>query len=137
MRRAIWIVAGVLFVAGCISVGARATPRQPERNILRRDEILASSYRDLDLYQTLRALRPNFLEAPPAPRSRGSTASTPTAVYIERMRQIGLQALRTLRASDVDEVRYLDPTASQNELGPAASGGALIVKLYKPSPTPD
>ena len=30
------------------------------------------------------------------------------------------------------EVRYLDPTASQNEFGPAASGGALVVKFYRP-----
>jgi hypothetical protein len=56
-------------------------------------------------------------------------------VYVNRIRQTDIAALRTLRASDVEEVRYLDPTASQSELGPTAAGGALVVKLRKPSPT--
>jgi hypothetical protein len=121
-----------MVLVGCASAGARRTAPQGERNVLTREEIESSAYRDLDLYQTLRSLRPKFLEPPPTPRSRASTASMPTAVYIDRMRQSGIAALRTLRASDVDEVRYLDPTASQSELGPAAAGGALIVKLRKP-----
>jgi hypothetical protein len=129
------IVVGLMLVAGCGSAGGRQPiGPQPQRNLLTRQEILSSTYRDLDLYQTLRGLRPNFLEPPPAPRSRASTASLPTAVFVDRMRQSGLQALRTLRASDVDEVRYLDPTASQSELGPSAAGGAVVVKLFKPSP---
>ena len=138
MTRQMPIFVALAFLSGCLAVGAgRAAPPQPQRNLLTREEILNSTYRDLDLFQAVRGLRPSFLEPPPAPRSRASSGSLPTAVYVERMRQTGLAALRTLRASDVEEVRYLDPTASQSELGPTAAGGALIIKLHKPSPSDD
>jgi hypothetical protein len=134
MRQSGVICLGVLLAAGCASPGARPAAHQPQRDLLTREEILNSTYRDLDLYQTVRGLRPNFLEPPSAPRSRATTASLPTAVYVDRIRQTGIAALRTLRASDVEEVRYLDPTASQSELGPTAAGGAVMVKLRKPAP---
>ena len=61
----------------------------------------------------------------------------PIAVYFGRLRQAGLETLRTIAAVNVEEVRYLDPTASQNEFGPMASGGALIVVLRDSSKLPD
>ena len=134
MKRLAVAVLGIVLVGGCGSPGRQSTAPQPQRDLLLREEILSSTYRDLDLYQALRGLRPKFLEPPVNPRSRATTASLPTAVYVDRMRQTGLAALRTVRASDVEEVRYLDPTASQSELGPTAAGGAVVVKLRKPSP---
>jgi hypothetical protein len=137
MKRLSLVCLGLVLAGGCVGPKVRAAAPHPQRNLLTREEILNSTYRDLDLYQTVRALRPNFLEPPPAPRSRATNASLPTAVYVNKIRQTDIAALRTLRASDVEEVRYLDPTASQSELGPTAAGGALIVKLRKPAPNDD
>lgn len=61
----------------------------------------------------------------------------PVVVYIGRLRQAGVESLTTISAINVEEVRYLDPTASQNEFGPTASGGALIVVLRDASKLPD
>jgi hypothetical protein len=37
----------------------------------------------------------------------------------------------------VAEVKYLDPTAAQNQFGFGATGGALVVKLYEKPKDPD
>lgn len=118
--------------AGCATSPARqsSSPPKSERNVLTRQEIFQASYDAFDLFRAIRGLRPQFL-APPGVRSR-AVGSWPIVVYVDRMRQSGLDALRTLRAADVDEVRYLDPTEAQSELGAAGSGGALMVKLHKP-----
>jgi hypothetical protein len=60
-------------------------------------------------------------------------------VYVDRIRQSGVEALRSIAAGKVADVRYLDPTASLNEYGPTASGGSLHVRMFDPStkvPTP-
>ena len=121
-------------MSACASLGPRQPRPSPktEHNVLTRDEILNSSFTNVDLYQAIRGLRPHFLAPPAGVRSRASTASSPTVVYVDRMRQSGLEALRTLRTSQVEEVRYLDPTAAQSEFGAGASGGALMIKLHKP-----
>ena len=125
--------AALVLGIACASLG----PRQPssaktERNLITREEILNSSFTDLDLFRAIRGLRPHFLAPPLGVQSRGSMASSPALVYFDQMRQAGLDALRTLRASEVEEVRYLDPTAAQSEFGPAGGGGALMIKLHKP-----
>lgn len=106
------------------------------RDLLTRDEILSSTAREGDLLQAIRSLRPNFLMLAPSVHSRGSTASSPLAVYIGNVRQAGVEALRTISAMSVAEVRYLDPTASQNAFGPMASGGALVIIMHDESKHP-
>lgn len=96
-----------------------------------------SNARQGNLYEAIRSLRPRFLTTPPSVHSSGSTASMPVAVYFGRLRQAGLETLRTISAVSVEQVRYLDPTASQNEFGPMASGGALVVVLRDDSKLPD
>lgn len=123
----------LLWACGCgISASGRSQLPKQERNVITREEILNSSFMEKDLYQAIRGLRPHFLSPPAGVRSRASTASSPPAVYVDGMRQAGLDALRTLRTSEVEEVRYLTPTAAQSELGSAASGGALMIKLHRP-----
>lgn len=109
----------------------------PERNLLTREEILSSNAWQGDLYQAIRSLRPNFFMTPASVHSNASSASMPLAVYIGRIRQAGVESLRTIAATSVVQVRYLDPTASQNEFGPMASGGALVISLYDPSRIPN
>ena len=114
-------------VLSCGGPQASSAPA-PQRDVLTREEILNSVHANLDLFQAIQGLRPRFLLRPPG--VRGSLP--PTAVYFDNIRQTGLEALRTVRASFVDEVRYIGPTQSENELGPTAAGGALLVRLYHP-----
>jgi hypothetical protein len=129
------VAVGITACASPKSTGPR--PASSERNVLTRDEILGSNARQGNLYEAIRSLRPQFFMTAPSVHSAGSSASMPVAVYFGRLRQAGLETLRTISAMNVDQVRYLDPTASQNEFGPMASGGALIVVLRDPSKLPD
>ena len=87
----------------------------------------------MDLYQAIRSLRPHFLASPPGVQR--ASADQDLAVYVDRIRQNGVVALRSITAYTVEEVRYLDPTASQNELGTVASAGAIMVTMHRATPT--
>jgi hypothetical protein len=127
------ICLGALLVSACTSSNPSGQPAPKSlRDLLTRAEIMKSTTAEMDLYQTIRSLRPNFLTGSTAFRSEASRASMAIAVYFDRVRQAGIESLRLIPSSAVAEVRYLDPTTSQNEFGPAASGGALVVKFYKP-----
>ena len=119
----------VLILAAACGSPPQAAPLPRERELLTHDEIVSAAREGSDLYETLQALRPNFLQ-PPLGIQRGS-APRGTAVYIDSRHVGGLEVLRNITADNVEEVRYLGPTQSQNELGPTASFGALMVKLRR------
>lgn len=108
-----------------------SAPSPRDRDLLTHAEIVGASREGSDLYETLQALRPHFLQAPLGIQ-RGS-APQGTAVYVDSKRAGGVEVLRNIFAGNVEEVRYLGPTQSQNELGPTASQGALMVRMRRPS----
>ena len=105
--------------------------QKKERDRVKREEILAAGQGDQDLFLALRALRPRFLEPPPGVRTLGNSMQIPTAVVVDGKRMGGLETLQSIVASMVDEVRYLEPSKAGTEYGQMASGGAVVVKLYK------
>jgi hypothetical protein len=103
-----------------------------QRDRVTHEEILKSAHSELDLFQVIRSLRPHFLEPPPGVRTLGGAdPPAPVAVYVDGRRDTGIDALRTIMAHQVEEVRYLDAGRSENEFGPSANGGAVLVKLFK------
>jgi hypothetical protein len=106
-----------------------ALSQKRDRDVITREEILASAQKDQDLYFLIRSLRPHFLAAPRGVRSLGGGAPAPTAVYINGNPAGELGRLRIIAAVTVAEVRYLDPSKAENEFGISHSGGAILVKL--------
>ena len=102
-----------------------------QRDVLTQEEIEASPVHAADLHRAIRSLRPHFLTPARGVRTLGNSIQEPLAVYLNGARQSGEDALRTIQAASVEEVRYLDPNKAGNEFGPKASGGALLVKLRK------
>lgn len=129
------------FVLACAIVALacgpanRSAPSPRDRDLLTHAEIVSASREGSDLYEVLQAMRPHFLQAPLGIQ-RGS-APQGTAVYVDSKRVGGIEALRTIFAGNINEVRYLGPTQAQNELGPTASMGALLVTLRRPSDRTD
>lgn len=107
--------------------------QKKQRDVITREEILKSARAEADLYDAIKVLRPHFLEPPRGTRSLGGTFTAGLAVYVDRIRQTGVDALPMIMANTVQEVRYLDPTRSQNEYGITANGGAIVVTRHKPS----
>jgi hypothetical protein len=115
-----------------VSLSGECLAQKRQRDRITREEILKSAHGELDLFQVIRSLRPHFLAPPPGVRTLGGAdAPAPVSVYVDGRRETGIDALRTMMAHQVDEVRYLDPARSENEFGPRANGGALLVKRYQ------
>ena len=89
-----------------------------------KEELIASTQSNVDLFQALRSLRPHFLLAPSGVR----TPVAPTQVYIDRVRANGgLRVLTTIAVRAVERVEYWDPMRSESELGHSANGGSVMV----------
>lgn len=129
MRSTFVIVAAVLAVITLAPDHASAQKRSRDR--LTNEEIVGSAFKDKPLFDALRALKPHFVEPPRGTRSIGGSFTQPLVIYVDGIKAPGGDVLQTLMAADVQEVRYLDPTRSQNEYGITANGGALQIKLVK------
>ncbi|HYC49843.1 MAG TPA: hypothetical protein VEB19_01915 [Gemmatimonadaceae bacterium] len=110
---------------------SQAEAQKRQRDRITREEILESPYKDLDLYQVIRNIRPHFLEAPRGVRSTGNSIINPIVVYIDGRKDTGLDALKLMAARDAEDVRYFEPSKSMAEFGPTANGGAVVIKRYK------
>ena len=129
------LCACLVLATACAPRAANTSPSGSHlRELLRHDEIEQSTQRDMDLYAAIQSLRPQMLT--PAPGVKRASNDADLAVYVDHVRQAGIVALRSIVASRVEEVRYLNPTASQNELGPIASAGAIMVTVRKANKEP-
>ena len=104
-----------------------------QRDVLTAAEIQASSAKSGNLHAAIRSLRPHFLVQARGVRTLGNSISEPLAVFVDGARQTDVEALRTLQAVAVEDVRYLTPSEAGNQFGPKANGGALLVRLRKAS----
>jgi hypothetical protein len=124
---------GVTFALAAVALLA-ATPdaavaqKKRTRDVILQEEIEKSGQLERDLIGTIRNLRPHFLEAPRGNRSMGNSVTFPLVVYVDGIKQPGVDALQSIMAKDVREVRYLEPSLSMNRYGATANGGAIEVK---------
>lgn len=118
-----------LGVAALLPTQVQAQKRQRDR--ITREEILASPYKEQDLFQVIRNIRPHFLEAPRGVRSGGNSVIHPIVVYVDGKKDSGIDALKLMAAREIDDVRYFEPSQSMSEFGPTANGGAVIIKRYR------
>jgi hypothetical protein len=134
----------LLVAAAAIAVlPAAASAQKRQRDLITRQEIEASPKRSGNLLQLIRSLRPHFLEPPRGTRglqfegtdrvnqkSGSGSSMIPVAVFIGNNQQSGVDALESLMADQVEEVRYLDASKAIGEFGLSrGAGGAIILKL--------
>jgi hypothetical protein len=121
---AAWALAIVAVACG---QPASTGPTPRDRNVLAYEEIINSAHAGSSLYEAVQSLRPHFLQPPPGVQP--GSAPQGVTVYIDARRAGGVEALHSLTAGTVEEVRYLGPTQSQNEYGPRATVVTLVVRL--------
>ena len=108
-----------------------AEAQKRDRDKITREEILNSGQKDRDLLVVIRGLRPHFVAPPRGVRSMAGGRAAPTVLYVNGNKMGDLGMLRQILATDVFEVRYMDPSKAENEFGIGHSGGAVLVTLVK------
>jgi hypothetical protein len=131
MKTRLTVTALVLAAAGLGVLAAPAAAQKRERDKITREEILNSSQKERDLLVVIRGLRPHFVAPPRGVRSMGGGRPGPTVLYVNGNKMGDLSMLRQILATDVFEVRYMDPSKAENEFGIGHSGGAVLVTLVK------
>ena len=112
---------------------SHAFGQKPRRDVLTAAEIQESAARSGNLHAAIRSLRPHFLAQARGVRTLGNSITEPLAVFVNGARQTDVDALKTIQAAAVEEVRFLGPNEAGNQFGPKANGGALMVRLRKAS----
>jgi hypothetical protein len=148
-NRSLNVTALALAIAAVSLSPTDALGQKRQRDVITREDNESVMQGSTDLFQVIRKLRPQFLEPPkggprtlpagrrevtnPATGASGTAAvggsSGPILVAVDGRRETGIEALKTITPALVEEVRYLDPSRSQNQFGFNASSGAIVVKM--------
>jgi len=102
----------------CASGGGRSegTPRGSSTRIV---ESELATLETQDAYTAIQRLRPQWL------RSRSGAA--PVVIMDGTRQQVGLSILRSIRTSELQELRYLSATDATTRYGTGFDGGAILL----------
>jgi hypothetical protein len=120
---------GVLVLAGAVLLAACGAARTQNRSIsstITSEEIRESS--GLTAHEIVQQLRPQFLRVRGSRSISGSQVSEPV-VYVDNIRMGGLSSLREIRASAIEEIRYIGAADATTRWGTGHMGGAILVIL--------
>jgi hypothetical protein len=126
MRYATFLLLVLALVACASSTGTQSTQStRRSSNLITAEEIAGTSAKDA--FEAVQLLRPQWL------RTRGvSSPSSLEAIeivaYVNSSRYGGVENLRSIPATNVTEIRYLNSTDATTLYGTGHLGGAIIVK---------
>jgi hypothetical protein len=83
---------------------------------------------DRSAYEALQQLRPTFLRSRD-PQTSSNPVPIAVAVFVNGGRTEGLDALRSVRASTVKEMRFYEPQDANTKFGTGHNGGVIEVTL--------
>ena len=106
-----------LALGGCATSGT--SDGQPRRSSTRITFEELQSMEQFSLYETIQQLRPNWL--------RARAGVSPRLVVDGNPEPGGMNALRTYRTRDIQEVRYLSSSDATTRFGTGFDGGAILV----------
>ena len=106
------------------AAGARTENRRVDLNVITQQEVAESQFGNA--YELVRARRPRWLSAIGAAAAR-SPGGSAVAVYVNKTRMGGPEALRSIAVSGVGSLRYYDPTSANIEFGNGHLGGVIQV----------
>lgn len=127
-RSLITFVAAALVASGCASGGASAASSPPSgsRYLVSQQELVSNA--DRSVYELLQQLHPAFLRSRD-PVTTSHPYADPVDVYVDGGRTEGVEALRSIRASTVKEVRFYEPAEANAKFGTGHNGGLIAVTM--------
>lgn len=130
MRQLIKVVLAFLSV---IALAAPASAQKGDRNKLTQEDIAEAGKSIMTARDAIRILRPQWMTPPPLGRQASSDILTPGGgapviiIYINDIRQPDLDALATVPASKIVELKYLDQNRAVLLRGPGHESGVIEV----------
>ena len=122
-RGALLAAAFVVVLAGCASGGQSSGPRRGSGDVLTAAEM--EPWGAQDLYVVVQRLRPRWLQVREAVTTQGHMR---LSLVVDGARQEGsVDLLRNMRASDVEEIQYMNSRDATTLYGLAMMSGALII----------
>jgi len=125
-RTLITFFCAALLTASCASSPNAAGGTAGSRYVVTEAEL--ANVGDQSVYDALQQLRPSFLRSRD-PQTSSNPVPTPVAVFINGGRTEGLDALRSIRASTVKEMRFYEPQDANTKFGTGHNGGVIEVTL--------
>lgn len=113
--------------AFCACASAAGQPRGSS-SILTREEISTSGA--TTAYEAVVQLRPAFLRARGARSLRDPTPLSPI-VYVNDMRHGGIETLMSIRADEIDEIRFISAADATTRWGTGHTGGVIQVRAQQ------
>ena len=124
----------VLLMLAASDVLSAQNTRRGDRNRLMKDDLTEIAATVNTAYDIVRMMRPNWLNPPGMNRNSASNAdgtggggATSIVLYINDIRQPTLDEMRTVKASTVLEMRYLDQNRAIQMRGPGHEMGVIEV----------
>lgn len=109
--------------SGCATSGA-AGSGSGNRDVISAEQLREMD--DLSAYRAIQRLRPQWLRA----RGRSSIenqSAEGVRVYVDDVRQSGVESLRTLQVIDLEEIRFLDAREATTRFGIDHGNGAIAI----------
>ena len=111
-------LAAALALVGCASSGGQGgSGTGGNANLLTAADL--QDVQQLDANAAIQRLRPRWL--------RGRAGATPNVIVDGAARPEGIDALSTIRVSDVEEMRFMNSNDATLRYGTGNSGGAIII----------
>ena len=124
------VLVGIALVAGataCVPSGAGGPQPQRAHDIITTQELDRS--RENNLFDAVARLRPHMLRNRTS-LAYGREATAPVMVYVDGEKVDGLDFLRRLATSEVQEVRYFEPQVANTRFARYNNaGGAISIVL--------
>ncbi|MGH7603379.1 MAG: hypothetical protein ACRENK_05185 [Gemmatimonadaceae bacterium] len=120
-------------LVGCASTGAPGVGGVPSGNMLSAEEISGAHADNLSAYDAVSRLRPNWL-APHGAATMTSSASEFATVFVDGLEVGDVNALKTIQAFQVGDLRYYNVTEAGAKFGVrAGTTGAIEVLMKGPN----
>lgn len=117
----------LLLLSGLVASCGKGGGRRGAADVIVSEEIRRSA--GLTAYDVVQQLRPHFLRVR-VTRTARTAAPIEPVVYVDGLRMGGLDQLRSIRAGDVEEIRYLGAADATTRYGTGHVGGAILIRLH-------
>jgi len=136
-RTLIALAIAVLFGAACASGGGSSASTATQASAAR-GETVPSHYvvteqelerlGDRSAYEALQQIRPTFLKSRDT-QTKSNPIPQPVDVFVDGGRAGAVEALQSIRASTIKEMRFYEPQQANTKFGTGHNGGVIAVTL--------